>query len=182
MTEAVQQSEPPKLRRTPDGKLDNISVADVIEFFLNNDPRVNSIRHPHVQELYDWKQQDDKVNGIMPAPFETAEERFAIGIVLTLEHNDVQPLLQMQITEVLETLGQAKENTQQIEHSYKLESSQGKSVVEEANKIPSNTEKRLYLNSSWFEALCTSEARVLGWMYQEMYGVPFEPSQLPAME
>jgi hypothetical protein len=181
MNEAAQPGAPPKLRRGVDGRLDNASLADVLEWFLNNDPRVASVRHPHVDELFTWKQQDDKTNGITPSPFTTAEERFAIGVVLALGENDSQPLLQMWITDVLEALGQAKETTEQIDHSYKLETNQGKSAVEEANKIPSNTEKRLYLTSSWLEALCTAEARVLGWVYQEIYGVAYQPSQPPAV-
>jgi len=159
--------------------LDTGSLADVLEWFLNYDQRVALIRHPHVEELFTWKQQDDKVSGVTPSPFATAEERFAIGIVLALGENDSQPLLQMWITDVLEALGRAKETTEQIDHSYKLETNQEKSAVEESAKIPSNTEKRLYLTSCWLEALCTAEARVLGWMYQEIYGVPFEPSQPP---
>ena len=180
MNEAAQQSAPPKLRLGEDGKLDNGSIADVLEWFLNNDQRVATMRHPHVEELFVWKQQDDKTSGITPSPFTTAEERFAIGIVLALQENDSQPLLQLWITDVLEALGQAKETTEQIDHSYKLETNQGKSPVEEANKIPSNTEKRLYLTCSWLEALCTAEARVLGWIYQEIYGMAFEPSKPPA--
>jgi hypothetical protein len=180
MAETAQQTEPPKLRRMPDGNLDNSSLADILEWFLNYDQRVATMRHPHVQELYDWKQQDDKVNGIAPAPFETAEERFAIGIVLALNENNAQPLLQMWITDVLEALGAAKETSEQIDHSYSLETKAGKSPVEEANKIPSNTEKRLYLTSNWLEALCTAEVRVLGWLYQQIYGAPFEPSQPPS--
>jgi hypothetical protein len=180
MNEAAQTSAPPKLKPSPDGKLDTASLADVLEWFLNYDERVALMRHPHVEELFVWKQQDDKVNGVTPSPFSNAEERFAIGIILALGENDSQPLLRMWVTDVLEALGHAKETTEQIDHSYKLETKQGKSPVEEANKIPSNTEKRLYLTSNWLEALCTAEARVLGWIYQEMYGVPFEPSQPPA--
>jgi len=180
MNEAAQQSAPPKLRRGENGKIDNSSLADVLEWFLNYDQRVALMRHPHVEELFIWKQQDDKTSGGTPSPFSTAEERFAVGIVLALEQNDAQPLLQLWITDVLEALGQAKETTEQIDHSYKLETNQGRSAVEEANKIPASNEKRIYLTSSWLEALCTAEARVLGWLYQEIYGVPYEPSQPPA--
>jgi hypothetical protein len=176
MAEAKQQTEPPKLKRTPEGAIDNNSLADTVEFFLNFDDRVAAMRHVHVQELFEWKQQDDKVNGVEPAPFETAEQRFAIGIFLALEENNAQPLLQLWITDVLEALGAARETTEQIDHSYNLLSKQGQSLVQEANKIPSNTEKRIYLTSCWLEALCTAEARVLGWIYQEIYGVPYQPA------
>lgn len=180
MNQAAQQDTPPKLRLTPQGTLEDSSVADMLEWFLANDHKVVHMRHQQVQELFEWKQQDDKVNGANPAPFDSAEARFAIGIFMALQENDSQPLLQMWITDVLEALGAAKETNESIAHSYKLATSQGQSAVVEANNIPSNTEKRLYLNACWLEALCTAEARVLGWVYQEVYGVPFQPSQPPA--
>jgi hypothetical protein len=180
MNEAAQQSAPPKLRLTPEGTLDDNSLADVLEWFLANDHKVVHMRHQQVQELFEWKQQDDKVNGGDPAPFETAEARFAIGIFMALQENNSQPLLQLWITDVLEALGAAKEANENIAQSYKLATNQGGSAVVEANKIPSNTEKRFYLSACWLEALCTAEARVLGWVYQEVYGVPYQPSQPPA--
>ena len=45
----------------------------------------------------------------------------------------------------------------------------------EAEKIPTEEEKRFYLTSCWIESLCTAEVRFLGWVYQELYGKPFEP-------
>jgi len=175
MNEAA-QSAPPKLRRTPEGGIEDNSLADMVEWFLANDHKVVHMRHQQVQELFEWKQQDDKVNGVNPAPFESAEARFAVGIFLALQENNSQPLLQMWITDVLEALGAAKETNENIAQSYKLATSQGRSAVTEANNIPSNTEKRLYLSSCWLEALCTAEARVLGWVYQEIYGVPYQPA------
>ncbi len=175
MNEAAQQSAPPGLKFDAGGKIETNSLAGVLEWFLSYDQRVAAMRHPHAQELFLWKQQDDKVHGIGTYPFETAEDRFALGIFQALEQNNSQPLLQMWITDVLEALGAAKETAEQIDHSYKLATSQGRSAVTEANKIPSNTEKRLYLNSCWLEALCTAEARVLGWVYQEIYGAPYQP-------
>ena len=48
-------------------------------------------------------------------------------------------------------------------------------ALEKAAKLTTNLEKRMYLTSCWIEALCTAEVRVLGWIYQEIYGKPFEP-------
>ena len=45
--------------------------------------------------------------------------------------------------------------------------------MQKSEKLTTNAEKRLYLASCWLEALCTAEARVLGWIYQEIYGRPF---------
>ena len=57
--------------------------------------------------------------------------------------------------------------------SYRLE--QGKSHIEQAKKIPNKIEQRIYLTSCWIESLCTAEVRFLGWVYQELYGKPFQP-------
>ena len=62
MTE--QTNEPPKLRKAADGRLDNDSLADLLEWFLNYDPRVALVRNRQVEELFQWKQQDDKVNNV----------------------------------------------------------------------------------------------------------------------
>jgi predicted ATPase len=120
-----------------------------------------------------WKQQDDKVNNIPIYPFENAEARFAIGVFQALGENDSEAELQKWITEVLQALGEAKQTNEDIAKSYKLDQSQ--SHIEQAQAIPSNTEKRLYLSSCWLESLCTAEARFLGWVYQELYGKPFQP-------
>ncbi len=171
MTE--QTNFPPKLQKTADGSIDTHSLADLLEWFLNYDSRVALVRNPQVEELFQWKQQDDKVNGIEIYPFENAEARFAVGIFQALGANDSESALQIWLTEVVEALGEAKQTNEAIAASYKLE--QGKSHVEEARKISSNIEKRLYLSCCWLESLCTAEARVLGWIYQEIYGKQFQP-------
>ena len=73
----------------------------------------------------------------------------------------------------LQALGEAKENNENLAKNYKL--AQDQSHVAEAEKIPSNTEQRFYLTSCWIESLCTAEVRFLGWVYQDLYGKPFEP-------
>lgn len=171
MTEQTNQL--PKLQKTADGDINTNSLADLLEWFLNFDRKIAIVRNPQVEEIFQWKQQDDKVHGVEIYPFENAEARFAIGVFQALGENDTEAKLQKWITEVLQALGEAKQTNEDIAASYKLET--GKSHVEEANKIPSNTEKRLYLSSCWLEALCTAEARFLGWVYQEVYGKPFEP-------
>src|SRR4051812_29278448 len=101
---AVPSSTPPKLRASADGKLDQHSVADLIEWFLNFDERVARMRHEQVNELFMWKQSDDEQNGVATYPFENAEARFAIGVIQALEQNDKEPLLGLWISEVLNTL------------------------------------------------------------------------------
>lgn len=174
MAEATQQENyPPQLRKAPDGSIDTNSLADLLEWFLNHDQRVGLVRHPQVEELFQWKQQDDEAHGVEIYPFENAEARFAIGAFQALGENNTEEKLQSWITEVLQALGESKQTNEDISADYKLD--QGKSHIEESAKIPTNTERRLYLTSSWLEALCTAEVRFLGWVFQELYGKPFQP-------
>ena len=168
-----QTNKPPKLEKTANGDINTNSLADLLEWFLNFDAKVAIVRNPQVEELFQWKQQDDKVHGVEIYPFENAEARFAIGVFQALGENDSEAKLQNWITEVLQALGEAKQTNEDIAKSYKL--NQSESHVEQANQIPSNTEKRLYLSSCWLESLCTAEARFLGWVYQEIYGKTFQP-------
>ncbi len=164
---------PPKLRQTPNGDTDTNSLADLLEWFLNNDQRVGLVRHPHVEELFQWKQADDEANDAKRYHFDNAESRFAIGVFQALGENNSEEKLQNWITEVLQTLGEVKQISEDMAADYKLDA--GRSHVGEAAKIPTANERRLFLTSSWLEALCTAEVRFLGWVYQEMYGKPFQP-------
>jgi len=169
MTE--QTTQPPKLEKTANGDINTNSLADLLEWFLNFDPRVALVRNPQVEELFRWKQADDAENGIETYPFENAESRFAIGVFQALGENDSEAELQKWITEVLQALGESKQTNEDIAKSYKLDQSQ--SHIEQAKAIPSNTERRLYLSSCWLESLSTAEVRFLGWVFQEIYGKPF---------
>ena len=173
MAEPVQQTEPPKLRATPEGAIDPSSLADLVEWFLNYDERTARMRMTYVNELFLWKQAEDEANGIGTYPFENAEARFAIGVFQALEANNSEPLLQMWITDVLEALKQSRETKTEIDHAYKMEEIAEASALLKAERLTSNVEKRVYLTSCWLEVLCTAEARVLGWIYQEVYGKPY---------
>ncbi len=173
MSQATQPTEPPKLRKTADGVVDNNSLADLLEFFLNFDQKVAIVRHPQVEELFQWKQADDKTNGIESYPFENAEARFAIGTIQAVAENDSEEKMRRWISDILVALGQAKETNEDIAKSYNL--APGQSHIGEANKLPSKIEQKIYLTSCWIESLCTAEVRFLGWVYQELYGKPFEP-------
>lgn len=172
MVKAEEQANyPPKLRRTADGGIDVNSLADLLEWFLNFDQRVGLVRHPHVEELFQWKQKLDADNGIEVYPFENAEARFAIGAFQALGENQTEQSLQKWITEVLQALGEAKQTNEDIAQSYKLK--QNESHITQAEAIPNNLERQIYLTSCWIESLCTAEVRFLGWVYQELYGKPF---------
>jgi len=170
---ATQQNEPPKLHPASDGTIDPNSLADLVEWFLNFDERTARMRHPMINELFVWKQADDTENGVGVYPFENAEARFAIGIFQALNENNSEPLLKLWISDVLNALQTSRDAKTEISDAYKLEANPAKSFIEKASKLTSNAERRVYLSSCWFDALYTAEARVLGWIYQEIYGRPF---------
>jgi hypothetical protein len=176
MTEsAAHNPEPPKLSVDAQGKLDIPAVADVIEWFLSFDERTARMRHPHVQELFEWKQSDDEENGVATYPFENAEARFAIGVVQALQENDSEPLLKLWISDILNALQEARQTRSELSEIYKLDANPTDSALTKAEKLTTNAERRIYLTSCWFDALFTAEARVLGWIYQELYGKTFQP-------
>ena len=167
--------EPPKLRRTETGETDIGSVADLLEWFLTFDERTARMRHANSDELFQWKQKDDSEQGVGIYPFENAEARFAVGAIQALGENDTEPLLKIWITDVLEALGRARETKTELTAAYDLDCDLDAFSLQKAEKLTTKTEKRLYLSCCWLEALCTAEARFLGYVYQEIYGKPFAP-------
>lgn len=177
MSEATANSPlPPKLRPNPDGGIEPSSLADLVEWFLNYDERTARMRHQNTEELFQWKQQDDAANGIGIYPFENAEARFAIGVFQALQENNSEPLLGLWLNDVLAALHESRETKLEITEANNLDKDIEKSSIEKSQLLTTNAERRLYLSSSWLEALCTAEARVLGWIYQEIYGKPFTPT------
>lgn len=177
MTEAAQKDiQPPKLRPAASGGIEPGSLADLVEWFLNFDERTARMRHPMVEELFQWKQRDDEENGIGIFPFENAEARFAIGVFQALEQNNSEPLLGLWLSDVLNALQESRNTKTEISEANKLDADPESSPLAKAEKLTTNAECRLYLSSCWLEALCTAEARVLGWVYQEIYGRPYTPA------
>ncbi|CAN5471611.1 hypothetical protein BH10ACI2_BH10ACI2_12490 [soil metagenome] len=168
-----EENQPPKLRFMPSGEVETASLADLLEWFLMYDERTARIRHVNTEELFQWKQKDDAANGIAIYPFENAEARFAIGSFQALAENNSEPLLQLWISDLLEALQESHKTKTEIAESYNLDADLDSLALAKAEKLTTNTEKRIYLSSCWLEALCTAEARFLGWVYQEMYGKPF---------
>jgi hypothetical protein len=168
--------EPPALERTSGGDINPSSLANLLVWFLDHDQKVGIVRHPAVEELFDWKQANDSAIGAKVYPFENAEARFAVGVFQALAENNSQEKLQQWITDVLNALQAAKQMNSQISTSYKLNDEEGNSHLEKADLIPTRAERQIYLSSCWIESLCTAEARFLGWVYQILYGKPFQPS------
>ncbi|HEV8590488.1 MAG TPA: hypothetical protein VGQ55_00175 [Pyrinomonadaceae bacterium] len=170
------QNQPPRLRSKAEGGIDPNSLADLIEWFLIYDERTSRIRHPYTEELFQWKQHDDVENGASIYPFENAEARFAIGVFQALEENNSEPLLGLWLSDVLAALHEARETKTEISEANRLDEKLEMLAIEKSEKLTTKAERRMYLTSCWLEQLLTAEARVLGWVYQEIYGKPFTPA------
>ena len=166
---------PPPLQRDSSGQADLDSVPDVIQWFLDYDQRVAIIRHPNVEEVFHWKQQQSRAASEEVFAFNHAEDRLAIGIIQALAENDSEPQLHSWIGQLLNALDVASKANESTAEAYKLDLKSGGSIVQEAGKIPSMRGRSDFLINCWVETLCTAEARVLGWLYKEFYGRPFTP-------
>lgn len=171
MTEATG----PRLGRDAYGRIDVDSVPDVIQWFLDFDERVAVIRHPRVEEVFQWKQEQSQNAGEDVFAFNRAEDRLAIGIIQALAEHSTESELHSWISQLLNALQTATKANEVTTESYRLNLKDCASVVEESGKIPSARGRREFLLNCWIESLCTAEARVLGWLYKEFYGHPFAP-------
>jgi len=165
----------PPLLRDAYGQVDVDSVPDVIEWFLNYDQRVAVIRHPSVEEVFQWKQQHAQSQGEEIFQFNRAEDRLAIGIIQALADNSGERDLHSWIGQLLGALDAAWKANETTADAYKLDLKSGGSIVKEAEKIPFQRGRDEFLLNCWIESLCTAEARVLGWLYKEFYGRPYAP-------
>ena len=165
----------PPLQRDAAGRVDVDSVPDVIEWFLNYDQRVAIIRHPVVEEVFQWKQQQSQAQGEDVFIFQRAEDRLAIGIIQALADNSTESSLHTWIGQLLGALDSASKANESTAEAYKLDLKGGGSIVEQVEKIPFQRGRTEFLINCWIETLCTAEARVLGWLYKEFHGRPYAP-------
>ena len=165
----------PQLQRDRWGQIDVDSVPDVIEWFLNNDQRVAVIKHPSVEEVFQWKQQETQARGEQVFVFNRAEDRLAIGIIQALADNVTERDLHAWIGQLLTALDTAAKANESTAEAYKLDLLSGGSIVKQSEKIPFERGRSEFLINCWIETLCTAEARVLGWLYKEFYGKPYAP-------
>jgi hypothetical protein len=165
----------PVLRRDEHGVADYDSVPDVIEWFLNYDQRVATVKHAKVEELFQWKQNQSRLADENVFIFDCAEDRFAIGIIQAVAHNPTERELHTWIAQLINALDTASKATEDVTSAYQLDMSAATSVVAESGKIPAAKVQGEFLINCWLEALCTAEIRVLGWLYQELYRRPFHP-------
>lgn len=165
----------PPLQRDSGGNVDPDSVPDVIQWFLDFDQRVAIIKHPNVEEVFQWKQEQSRAAGEKIFDFNRAEDRLAIGIIQALSEYSTERALHSWISQLLNALDSSSKANEAAAEAYKLDLAAGGSVLKEAEKIPSARGRREFLINCWLETLCTAEARVLGWLYKEFYGHPFAP-------
>jgi hypothetical protein len=165
----------PPLRRDSTGRIDVDSVPDVIQWFLDYDQRVAVIKHPRVEEIFQWKQEQSRREGEEVFNFNRAEDRLAIGIIQALAENATERELHAWIGRLLNALEAASKANESTAEAYRLDLAGAASTVNEAGKIPSQSGRRDFLMNCWIETLCSAEARVLGWLYKEFYGRPFTP-------
>ena len=165
----------PVLGRDQYGNVDYDSLPDVIQWFLDYDERVAVVKHPKVEELFQWKQEQSRNAGEDVFNFNRAEDRLAIGIIQSIAHNPSERELHAWLCQLLITLDQASKTTEEISASYQLNMNNAQSVVGESTKIPATRTREAFLIDCWLESLCTAEIRVLGWLYREFYGRPFHP-------
>lgn len=165
----------PPLRRDTAGRVDVDSVPDVIQWFLDYDQRIAVIKHPKVEEVFQWKQEQSRRAGEEVFMFNRAEDRLAIGIIQALAENSTEEELHSWLSQLLNALDSAVKENEEVAEAYQLDLENGQSVVREAEKIPTRRGRSEFLMNCWLETLCTAEIRVLGWLYQEFYGRPYAP-------
>lgn len=165
----------PPLQRDAAGRVDVDSVPDVIEWFLNHDQRVAVIKHPSVEEVFQWKQQQSQAQGEEVFIFNRAEDRLAIGIIQALADNASERALHAWIGQLLMALDAAAKANESAAEAYQLDLRGSGSIVKQADKIPFQRGRAEFLLNCWIETLCTAEARVLGWLYKEFYGKAYAP-------
>lgn len=170
----VSSHEPPRLARDAEGRIEPASLADIIQWFLERDPRVGVVRHPRVEEVFQWKQAASRDAGEEVFEFASAEDRLAVGVMQALMQNPSERKLHDWIGQLLNALDDATQTNEEMARAYHLETTDA-SRIAESEKIPTASGREVYLTCCWLETLCTAEVRVLGWLYQELYGKPFTP-------
>jgi hypothetical protein len=165
----------PPLRRDGQGRIDVDSVPDVIQWFLDYDQRVAIVKHPRVEEIFQWKQDQSRDEGEAVFVFNRAEDRLAIGIVQALAQYATERELHAWIGQLLNALDTASKANESVSEAYGLDLAGAASTVKESAKIPTQRGRTEFLLNCWIETLCSAEARVLGWLYKEFYGRPFAP-------
>src|SRR5688572_2158089 len=132
----------PPLQRDAAGNIDPDSVPDVIQWFLDFDQRVAIIKHPNVEEVFQWKQEQARAAGEKVFDFNRAEDRLAIGIIQALSEYASESALHSWISQLLNALDSASKENEAAAETYQLDLASGGSVVKESEKIPTARGRR----------------------------------------
>ena len=157
MMNAETELNQPPLLRDAGGNVDVDSVPDVIDWFLNNDQRVAVVRHPSVEEVFQWKQQQSQLQGEEVFIFNRAEDRLAIGIIQALADNASERDLHAWLSQLLMALDAAAKANESTAEAYQLDLRRGGSIVKQSEKIPFQRGRSEFLLNCWIETLCTGK-------------------------
>jgi predicted enzyme related to lactoylglutathione lyase len=125
----------PPLQRDTGGNVDPDSIPDVIQWFLDFDQRVAIIKHPNVEQVFQWKQEQSRSAGENVFAFNRAEDRLAIGIIQALSENSTERTLHSWISQLLNALDAASKANESAAEAYKLDLAGGGSVIKEPRKF-----------------------------------------------
>jgi hypothetical protein len=136
-TTAPRTPDQPPLLRDAQGRVDVDSVPDVIQWFLDYDQRVAIVKHPPVEEVFQWKQEQSRNGGRRRLFFNRAEDRVAIGIIQALAENPNEAALHHWISQLLNALEIASQANEATLTLTLLTCAARRSTVTESQKIPS---------------------------------------------
>ena len=105
---------PPPLQHDGRGEINASSLADVIQWFLDYDQRAAVIRHPKVEELFHWKQQQSSRDDENVYTFDHAEDRLAIGIMQSLAEHRGERALHAWISQLLNAMDDATKTNEEM--------------------------------------------------------------------
>src|ERR1051326_5725538 len=131
-------SGPPSLQQNEGGQISVSSLADVIQWFLDYDQRASVIRHPKVEELFQWKQEEARRVDENVYRFDHAEDRLAIGIMQALAEHMDESALHDWISQLLNALDDAAKTNEEMARTYKLKTDEAdrKSTRLNSSHIP----------------------------------------------
>src|SRR6267378_301673 len=115
---------PPPLRDAG-GNIDLDSVPDVIQWFLDFDQRVAIVKHPNVEEVFQWKQENSRNQGEVIFDFKQAQDRLAIGIIQALAEHNTERALHSWISQLLNALDSASKANEAAAEAYNLDLQSG---------------------------------------------------------
>src|SRR6267378_1251471 len=123
--ESKELSVPPPPLRDAGGNIDPDCVPDVIQWFLDFDQRVAIVKHPNVEEVFQWKQENSRNQGEVIFDFKQAQDRLAIGIIQALAEHNTERALHSWISQLLNALDSASKANEAAAEAYNLDLQSG---------------------------------------------------------